>query len=620
MEQTFLAVVSSQDPETARQQATALAAMLRQRSGVFLSAFVPGTGDFYATNALLYRKLEDVRFRVDVLLQMEPLYHAMAAAPDIMGFTALVSEIGKAVEQGRSPPGLAAMLLAASATLEAQVKGKPRPLNWVALAGLDGEVHSRRWYVLATPVPAMEQQAAAVARQASSGMQGVSWLWPRRALAASPSQLRDFVVPASLSVFLTLVLLVASLGSLRQALSILLSGAVTLSAAAAAAAALGRPLDGATWSFALTVLAPVIVAGGVMSIAYGQGRSRGLAPVQAIMLAAHRQGGFITAVILIFVAVWLSWLVRQLPSLNHFAVIALVGCAAAWIVTLTVLPAALALTAARQAEEEPHWLDGALGENDQPPGRGVLDVAAMVLLAAAVFSAVFLPAMRFGERQLPSFPPPLLETPDARGAVHILAPQTQVAELVARLSALPEVGAIRTAQQFLPPDAPPKIAELHRLQALTPFEPAFRGRPDDAALRESFDDLQQQLNGIANGPASSPELREAATRLRRAVSLFIAPEAPGEQRVAGLEKAMFGGLGAVSQLAQKLAVLEPPGPADLDPELRRRFLSADGTWRIEVMPRSGTGELSFAASIRRAVPQAGGRAHRFPGAQRNDPP
>ena len=45
-----------------------------------------------------------------------------------------------------------------------------------------------------------------------------------------------------------------------------------------------------------------------------------------------------------------------------------------------------------------------------------MDIAAMVLLAAAVFSAVFLPAMRFGERQLPSTPPPLLETPDARGA------------------------------------------------------------------------------------------------------------------------------------------------------------------------------------------------------------
>lgn len=606
VEQTFLAFVTSSDPETARQQATALAAMLREREDLFLSAFVPGTGPFYATNALLYRPTDEVRMRVDALLQLEPLYHAMAAAPDIAGFAALVNEIGKAVEQGRSPPGLEAMLLAASATIEAQVRGRPRPLDWQALAGLDAQSQSRRWYVLAAPVPGMEREASALARQASAGMQGVNWLWPRRALAASPSELRDFVVPALLSIFLTLLLLFAALGSLRQALAVMLAGAFTLSAAAATAAALGRSLDGATWSFALAVLAPVIVTGGVLAVAFGQGRSRGLAPLQAVMLAAQRQGGYASVVVLLFAAVWVSWLVRQLPSLNHFAVIALAGCAAAWLAALIVVPAALMITAPRQAEEAPHWLDEALGENGPPPGRGAMDIAAMVVLAVAVFSAVFLPAMRFGERQLPSYPPPFLETPDARGAVHILAPDVQVAELVSRLSALPEVGAIRTAQQFLPPVAEPNIAELRRLAALTPFEPVFRERPDDAAMQASFAELQAQLTGIAGGLASTPALRDAALRLRRAIELFAAPEPPNAQRVAELEKSLFGGLGAVSAQAQRLADLRAPGVSDLDPQLLRRFVAPDGVWRIEVMPRSGTGELSFAAALRRAVPQSAG--------------
>ncbi len=606
VEQTFLAIVTSGDPETARQQATALASMLRQQTGVILSAFVPGAGQFYSTNALLYRPAEEVRMRVDALLQLEPLYHAMAAAPDIAGFAALIDEVGKAVEQGRSPPGLEAMLLAASASIEAQVRGKPRPLNWQALAGLDAQSQSRRWYVLVTPVPGAEREAAALARQASAGMQGVGWLWPRRALASTPSELRDFIVPALLSIFLTLLLLFAALGSLRQALAVMLAGAVTLSAAASTAAALGRALDGATWSFALAVLAPVIVTGGVMAIAFGQGRARGLAPMQAIMLAAQRQGGYISVVVLLFAAVWASWLVRQLPSLNHFAVIALAGCLAAWFAVLITLPAALMITAPRQAEEAPHWLDEALGENHPPPARGAMDVAAMVVLAAAVFSAVFLPAMRFGERQLPSFPPPLLETPDARGAVHILLPEVQVAELVSRLSSLPEVGAIRTAQQFLPPDAERKIAELRRLAALTPFEPVFRDRPDDIAMQANFEELQTQLTNIASGPASTPGLRDAALRLRRAMELFVAPEPPGAQRVAELEKSLFGGLGAVSAVAQRLANLQAPGVADLDPQLLRRFVAPDGVWRIEVMPRSGTGELSFAAALRRAVPQSAG--------------
>ena len=606
VEQTFLGVVGSRDPETSRQQALALAAMLEQRKDLFLSAFVPGTGPFYETNVLLYRDTEAVKQRVEALLQLEPLYRAMAAAPDMGGFAALVTEIGNAVEQGRSPPGLDTMLLAASATIEAEVKGKPRPLDWMALAGLDGDVQARRWYVLATPVPGVEPEAAAAARQAASGMQGVNWLWPRRALASSPSELRDFVVPALLSILISLVLLFAALGSLRQAFAVLLTGAVTLSAAGAMAAAIGPPLDGATWTFALAVLAPVLVTGGVIAVAFGQGRSRGLAPMQAVMLAAHRQGSFVTTVILIFAVVWAAWLVRHLPSLNQFGAIALAGCLVAWVASLTVLPATLMLTAPRQAELAPHWLDEAMGETAVPAGRGALDIAAMVLLAAAVFSTVFLPAMRFGERQLPSYPPPLLETPDGRGAVDILVPEAGVKDLVTRLSALPEVGAIRTAQQFLPPAVDVKIGELRRLSVIAPFDPDFGGTADDATLQQNFDDLQSQLTNIANGQASSPQLREAALRLRRAVELFVAPQQPDAQRVAVLEKSLFGGIGAVSALVQRLAVMQPPGINDLAPQLLRRFVAPDGTWRVEVMPRSGTGELSFAAALRRAVPQAAG--------------
>lgn len=606
VEQTFLAVVSSDDPETARQQALALAAMLQQQKDLFLTAFVPGTGPFYDANALLYENVDTVRQRVDALLQREPLYHAMAAAPDMGGFAALVTEIGNAVEQGRSPPGLAAMLMAASATIEAEVKGKPHALDWQALAGLDAQAQAKRWYVIATPVPGVEREAAAASRKASAGMQDVSWLWPRRALASSPSEMRDFVVPALLSILLAFVVLFAALGSPRQALAVLLASALTLCATGAVAAVLGPALDGATWSFAIAVLAPAIVAGGIIAVAFGQGRTRGLAPMQAAMLAAHRQGGFVSAVILVFAAIWAAWLLRHLPSLNHFGAIALAGCAAAWIASLTVLPAALVLTTPRQAEEPPHWLDEAMGEYGAPASRGALDIAAMALLAGAVFAAVFLPGMRFGERLLPSAPPPFLETPDARGAVHILSPEAGVKEIVDRLSALPEVGAIRTAQQFLPPDADAKIAELRRLSALSPFDPVIAPVADQVSLQQSFDDLQARLGGIANSPASTPQLREAALRLRRSIGLFIAAEAPDVQRVAALQTSLFGGLATVSALAQRLAVMQPPGVAALEPQLLRRFVAPDGTWRIEVMPRSRTGELSFAAALRRAVPQAAG--------------
>lgn len=606
IEQTFLGVVESGDPETAREQALALSASLAARPDLFLSAFVPGTGEFYSANAMLFRDLAEVRARVDGLVQLEPLHYAMASAPDVLGFASLVNEIGKAVAQGRSPPGLEAMLLAAAAAIEGEVRGNSRPVNWVALAGLQDEVQSQRWYVLATPVPGMERQAAAAARAASDGMQGTSWLWPRRALASSPSPAQDFVVPACLSVFLALLVTTTVLASIRQMLALMLGAVVTLSAAGAAAAAMGQPLDGATWSFALAVLAPVFVAGSALCISFAGCRANGLSAMQSAMLACHRQGGFVTAGIVLFGVMWVSWLLRQLPSLAEFATIALIGCAVAWLVSMTLLPAALSLFAARQTAEQPNWMDEALGGTASPHARNALDALAMLVLAAAIFCAAFLPAVRFGERQLPSSPPPLLETPDARGAIHILVPEQGVAEVVSQLAGLPEVGAIRTAAQFLPPEAPAKSAELSRLSTLTPLAPAFRSAPGEEQLRESFADLEEQLTAIAVGSATSPALKDAALRLRRAVTLFVAAEPPTAARVAELDRALFGGLGQLSATAERLAQLVVPGVKDLDPRLLRRFVSEEGTWRIEVMPRNGTGELSFAAALRRTLPAAAG--------------
>jgi hypothetical protein len=88
--------------------------------------------------------------------------------------------------------------------------------------------------------------------------------------------------------------------------------------------------------------------------------------------------------------------------------------------------------------------------------------------------------------------------------------------------------------------------------------------------------------------------------------LFMTPNPPTAARVEELERALFGGLGALSTLTEQLAQMEVPVLESLDPRLLRRFVSEQGVWRIEVMPRSGTGELSFAAALRRAVPVSAG--------------
>ncbi len=290
---------------------------------------MPGDGPFYDQNALLFSPVEEVRARVDELLQMEPLYHAIAAVPNVMGLAALVSEIGSAVEKGRSPDGLDALLLAASAAIEGEVRAKRRPVDWVALAGLGGEARSLRWFVIATPKPGLEREAAAEARRSSEGMQGLGWLWPRRALAAEPSPFRDFIVPAGLAFLVTMTLLVAGFGSLRQALAVMLSGFVTLSAAAAAAAAMGRRLTQPPGPSASSYWRRSSSPACRYACPSNRRAARVFRRPRRPCWRCIGRGGLITAFMFLFFAVWGAWAVRQLPSLNQLAMIALIGAAVA---------------------------------------------------------------------------------------------------------------------------------------------------------------------------------------------------------------------------------------------------------------------------------------------------
>ncbi len=606
IDQTFLAIIENRDSGAARSQALALSASLMQRSDLFASAFVPGTGAFYETNAMLFHEAADIRARVDGVLQMQPLYQALAAAPDMLGLAALVVEIAKAVEQGRSPPGLDALLLAAADTIEGEVRGISAPVHWPGLAGLAPETRGTRWFVVAEPQPGRERAAAAAASTSTEGLREVRWLWPRRALGSPVNPLRDFLVPAVLSGLVTLTLLGAGLGSFRLTLAVLLPGLVTVAMAAAAAAILRQPLDGATWSFAGAALAPSIATSAMLTLSYAQNRARGLSLTPALMLAAQQRGGVVTVYMFIFCAFWASWLVRQVPSLSQFSVIAVAGAAVAWLATLALLPAAVAVFDSGFHVGEPHWLDEALAEPASFHARNILDVAAMIVVAAAVFSAAFLPAVRFGERHLPSNPGLFLESPDARGAVHILVGPEEADAVVRELAKLPEIGAIRTVAQFMPPDTPGKIAELRRFEGALAIIPSPRPAADDETLQNGLTELGMQLAAIAANASASADLRAAANRLRTALEGYVNMAPPTATRVLPLEDALFSGLGELTRSAERLAVLKEPEIADLDPGLLHRFVSQSGLWRIEVMPKPGIGSLSFAASIRRTVPQAAG--------------
>ncbi|MGH6819333.1 MAG: hypothetical protein ACREDU_00540, partial [Methylocella sp.] len=606
VDETFVAHIEEESAEAARGRAIAIAAALSERSGLFASAFVPGAGAFYETNAILFRDAASIEAAVERALQMQPLYLALRSAPDLAGFAALVSEIGRAVSQGRSPPDLGELLRAAASAIEGEIEGSPRPIDWPKLAGLAPEVEVTRWFVIAAPQPGKEREAAAFAVSTAQPGSGIHWYFPQAAQGGENDIGPALIAPVTAAIFISLVILGLGLGTFKFAVPVAVTAFASLFLTAGFAGLIIPVPDAASWSFAPACLAPAFLFSIVFVLAYLQSRQHGAKPLTAIMLAAQRRGLLLLALAIVAEIFWLAWLPRQLPSLTETAAIGAVGTALAFLLTLTLAPAVIAVLD-RGEEVDPHWLDAAVARPLGSNLRNGRQILVLLIVAAAIFCGVFVPGLRFGDAPRPMVQQASLDTPVAQDAVHFLVGAEDAARaMVDGLARLPQTGAIRWAEQFLPTGTERKLQSLRRLDGFLAGPPAPHELPAEATLSTILASLETGFRQISNDPATKPGLRQATHRLRRAFSLFANPGPPAPARVEALEAALFSGLENLSSMAAQLAKIGAPGTEDLDPALRRRFVSANGIWRIEVLPKPGVRRLAFAAAMRKFSGTAAG--------------
>lgn len=604
IESTFVAQVELDDMAAARGRADALAARLAERADLFTSVFVPGTGAFYRKYANLFRDAAQVERAVARALRMQPLYHALASAPELPGFAALVSEIGRAVSQGRSPPGLSGLLLAAAAAVEGEIEGVARPIDWTELAGLSTAMEGQRWFIVATPRPEKMREAASFASTVSAPDSGIQWFFPPAVRAARQDAPGELLLPLGFGLIIVLIIFWIGLGSLRFAAIVLLLSIVTVGLTAGLAPIIAPELDAVGWSFVPVALAPAMLFGLMMILVHLQARQRGSAPLTATMLAAQRQGTLLVALAVLTEIFWCTWFFRELTSLTETAVIGAVAGALALILALTLLPAALCVL--DRGEVRGHWLDRLVARPLGPNLRNGRQILVLVVIAASVFCGVFVPGVRFSDAPRQPRPAVALDTPAARDAVHFVVPAGERARrVVEQITALPQTGAIRWVEQFLPADADQKLQHLRLLDGYLAGVPVTQASAY-ATPGTTFAALEAGLRQISGDPATAPDLREASHRLRRAFSVYTNPEMPTPERIDELETALFSGLASLPAVARQLAGLDEPTIDEVDVALRQRFVSKDGLWRIEVLPKQGVRTLAFAGAMRKFSPQAAG--------------
>jgi uncharacterized protein len=626
----IVAVVEAPTSELASQATAELIEKLATQTKVFRSVTEPAGGAFFSKNALMFASLDQTTAFTSQFAQSRPLIQVLVSDQNWRGLVQGLSLALAGVQRNMyTLDAMARPLNMFASTIEDAIAGQPASFSWRELAaGKSPAAGDLRRVIEIRPVldfAALEPGEAATKaiRQTVTDLKLDTEFRARvRLTGPIPIQDEEFGTlkeNAELNAFVSLAFLVGilwlALRSAKIIAAVLISIFVGLTITAAIGLALVGSLNPISVAFAVLFVGIGVDFGIQFSVRYRAERHHIDDLHVALRNGARHAGVPLTLAAAATAAGFLSFLPTDYKGVSELGEIAGFGMIIAFIVSVTLLPALLALFNPG-GEKEPLGY-AALAPVDRFMERHRIPI----IIGTAVVSLGGLPLLYFLQFD---FNPMNLRSPrvesiatylDLRrdpasgsNSVQVLTPSLDEAQRVAeQLAPLPEVERVLTLNSLIPSDQDQKLALIS--QTGKALEPAFkappRPAPSDAenitALNRGTDMLTRAA-GTQNGAGA-----EAAKRLGAALKTL----ANGDQALR--RRAEFA---LVSPLRTALAGLRDSFEAqkitadNIPPDIKLKWTSPDGRNRVEIHPKgdpSDNGTLrNFARAVLAVAPTANG--------------
>jgi uncharacterized protein len=194
-------------------------------------------------------------------------------------------------------------------------------------------------------------------------------------------------------------------------------------------------------------------------------------------------------------------------------------------------------------------------------------------------------------------------------SIYVLAPnQETVNTAVEKLSKLPEVARVKTINSFIPDDQQPKLAAIRQLASV--LDPVLRPDPNKkpptdtdniAALKSAVDALKQSAGTqTGRGAAATKRLAEDLGKL-----------ASGDEALrARAQAAMIPSLNTALDELRNYLQAQPVTLETLPPEIAREWVTQDGRYKVEILPKGDPTDnetlRQFARAVQAVEPNATG--------------
>lgn len=632
---TLLLVVEAATPEQARQTAEEVYQRVLAMPEAFRQVDWSAGMDFFRDNGLLLRSDADLDRLTDQLSQAQPMLARLAADPTVPGLFGLLTE---AAEHGDDHElDLDAAFAAVAGSLDAVVSGEDAMLSWQRLLAPDaGEANSSapaREVLVVQPVldfgrvmAGRDAMEAAQSLRRELGLDaGPVQLRITGSVALAYEELQSVLVGAQLAGLLALVLvslaMYVGLRSLRLVvvalLSLLAGLSITLGFATVAIGHLNLI------SVAFTVL---YVGLGVnyaihFLLRYREGLADGLPRQSAITSAGDKLLGALALSAITTAIGFFAFVPTDYAGVAELGLIAGVAMAITFAISYTLLPALLALVPAptnvhrdRSPVLPARLLDIPLHHRTTVRWAALtLTLIALALSTQLRFDSDPLNVRDPDSESVLALRSLLADKATGHRNLQVLIDSAdQVPETVARLKALPTVDRAVSLLSFVPEDQDDKLARIDELRWLLGPDLLTATWTAQAAgvesTRAATDALIAALDPTAVG-AASRRLLDSLGRFRQALQSTgndsaAALNARAHQQLLALLPVTLG------QLTRALRVDAPIAFDELPDDLRRRWLSPDGSWIVQVFPAGDLTDLAeqarFVEQVRTVRPQASG--------------
>ena len=636
---TLAVVIDGDTPEAAAAAQRVLEARLKADPKLYPYVFVLQTEPFFRHNGFLYLDLPELNKLAENLVQAQPFLGSLSQDPSLHGLFGLLDHaIGQAQAHGFD---LGPALGQISKGVGAAADDRPFQLSWQSLMDNSSpQPDATRRFIEVKPAldhaeilpagKAIDTLRADISDLHLDQRNGVRV----RLTGSIPMEHEELLSAASgagialaAGLVLVVILLFVALRTWRlvvAALATLVFGLIVT--AAFAAVAVGH-LNLISVAFGVLYIGLGIDYALYLCMQYRERLGHGERHRIALPHAAGDIGGFMVVCALTTSIGFFAFIPTDFTGIAELGLISGVGMFISLVVSLTLLPALLALLPPDPAKVRltvpDHGVWGWLLVQPYRHGRVLWVIAGI----AAVGSLFLIPHARFDYNPLDLRDPhseavstfrDLLKDPNVPTlTLSVMTPDTRAAAAMsAKLVKLPLVRRAMTIDDFIPTDQPQKLAVIQDLAfTLGPdlASPPSKLVANDGADMQALQTLQTDLSKVPDSNPQAGPMHALSAQLNRFNHAWQGLDAAGRKAVlARLRRDLLGTLPQhLTDLADALRA-QPVAFKDLPKDLVQRWVAADGQYRVEIWPKqildNNPAITAFVDQVRAAVPDASGQA------------